>query len=118
VCAPKHYIVLQAHAAEASHSIHSARAAQAAHRITPAAPSWIRSSCVSKAASHVFVTVAQGLVVAAYLGSGIVDDYVAQGQRKAMGLCVKCGGLYEGSEKPCAVEGCPQRGKWQGGDRA
>ena len=45
----------------------------------------------------------QALMAASYLLSNYVDKYVAASQRATMGLCVKCGGLEEGSCDECSA---------------
>ena len=47
-------------------------------------------------------------MIAAYASAGLVDEYVAAGQRKALGLCTKCGGVFE-EEAQCPEADCPKR---------
>ncbi len=50
-----------------------------------------------------------GLLVALYFSSKLIDDYAAAAQRKQLGLCEKCGGLYDGSS--CPERNCPEKGR-------
>ena len=47
------------------------------------------------------------LLLAFYFSSWQVDAFVARAQRRQLGLCQQCGGLYEAST--CSQAGCPQR---------
>lgn len=47
----------------------------------------------------------QGLMVAFYFGASQVDVFIAKQQRRQLGLCEQCGGLYEPGT--CAQAGCP-----------
>ncbi len=49
-----------------------------------------------------------GLLVALYFSSKFIDDYAAASQRRQLGLCEKCGGLYDSSS--CQERNCPERG--------
>eukprot|EP00892_Ulva_mutabilis_P012020 jgi/Ulvmu1/9190/UM005_0290.1 len=46
-------------------------------------------------------------MLASYFGAKYVDQYVADSQREQVGVCIKCGGLYEGDDKPCPESDCP-----------
>ena len=48
-----------------------------------------------------------GFLVALYFSSKLIDDYVAVSQRRQLGLCEKCGGLYD--ERRCQERNCPSR---------
>lgn len=48
-------------------------------------------------------------MAAAYLFNGKVDEVVADMQRKELGLCSKCGGLY--SCESCPLADCPEKRK-------
>ncbi len=50
-----------------------------------------------------------GLLVALYFSSKFIDDYAAASQRKQLGLCEKCGGLYDGSS--CPERNCPEKAR-------
>eukprot|EP01025_Chloroclados_australasicus_P005105 TRINITY_DN11440_c0_g1_i1.p2 TRINITY_DN11440_c0_g1~~TRINITY_DN11440_c0_g1_i1.p2 ORF type:complete len:128 (+),score=8.24 TRINITY_DN11440_c0_g1_i1:179-562(+) len=50
-----------------------------------------------------------GFMLASYFGASVIDQYVAAAQRKQLGLCTKCGGLYEGDGVVCEEEACPRR---------
>lgn len=60
----------------------------------------VPSACVTDSAVAM-----QALLIAAYYSSKIVDDYVAAGQRKDLGLCTMCGGVYDATD--CPKEKCP-----------
>ena len=65
------------------------------------APEWTRDQI----AGLVF----GGLLVALYFSSKFIDDYAAASQRKQLGLCEKCGGLYDGSS--CPERDCPEKAR-------
>jgi hypothetical protein len=44
-------------------------------------------------------------MVACLLGASAVDAWVARQQRRQLGLCEKCGGVYEAAS--CSQQGCP-----------
>jgi len=46
-----------------------------------------------------------GVLVAFYFTSQQIDELVAAGQRRHLGLCERCGGLYESST--CRQKDCP-----------
>lgn len=48
-----------------------------------------------------------GLLIAFYFSAKEIDTLVARNQRKQLGLCEHCGGLYEPSSCPHAK--CPER---------
>lgn len=48
-----------------------------------------------------------GLLLAFYLSSRYIDRAVAQAQRRSMGLCEECGGLYDPTS--CPEPACKQR---------
>ena len=48
-------------------------------------------------------------MVASVFFASKVDDIVARGQRRELGLCKECGGLY--NEDLCTAGKCPSRGK-------
>ena len=50
-----------------------------------------------------------GLLVAFYFSSQLVDKFVAASQRRALGLCEECGGMY--SAASCTQKNCPARRK-------
>lgn len=50
-----------------------------------------------------------GLLVAFYFSSQIIDKAVAKAQRRQLGLCEECGGVY--SAATCQKTNCPQKGK-------
>jgi hypothetical protein len=70
--------------------------------------SWmvVSNSCHSVPAQNIIFAGTQGLMAAAFLLSGYVDKYIAASQRTSLGLCVKCGGLDEGT---CSDDACPRR---------
>lgn len=49
-----------------------------------------------------------GLLVALYFSSRIIDEYAAASQRKDLGLCDECGGLYSPTDG-CMLVNCPMR---------
>lgn len=49
-------------------------------------------------------------MAAAFFLNNKVDEVIAKQQRKDLGLCEKCGGLYEGGPG-CPVNDCPNRNK-------
>ena len=51
----------------------------------------------------------QGIMVASVFFASKVDDVVARSQRRELGLCEECGGLY--NVDLCAAGKCPSRGK-------
>eukprot|EP00983_Pelagomonas_calceolata_P058360 1145448-Pelagomonas_calceolata.AAC.7 len=51
----------------------------------------------------------QALMLAAVLGAKQLDVFVARQQRKQLGLCEECGGIFEPSS--CAQQQCPMKGK-------
>ena len=51
----------------------------------------------------------QGIMVASVFFASKVDDVVARSQRRELGLCEECGGLYNADL--CAAGKCPSRGK-------
>lgn len=53
-----------------------------------------------------------GLLVVLYLSSRQVDAFVARAQRRQLGLCEQCGGLYEPAT--CMQTGCPLKGHTSG----
>ena len=55
-----------------------------------------------------------GLLVVLYFSSRIIDEYAAASQRKDLGLCDECGGLYSPTDG-CMLVNCPMR---QQADRA
>ena len=46
-----------------------------------------------------------GLLVAFYFSSQFIDKYVAKSQRRQLGLCEECGGVY--SAETCQKSNCP-----------
>lgn len=48
-----------------------------------------------------------GLLVLLYTSSRVIDNYVANSQRRQLGLCEKCGGLYD--EGTCPEKDCPKK---------
>jgi hypothetical protein len=66
----------------------------------------VSNSCHSVPARIITFAGMQGLMAAAFLLSGYVDKYIAASQRASLGLCVKCGGLDEGT---CNDDACPRR---------
>ncbi|CAK0785846.1 hypothetical protein CVIRNUC_009058 [Coccomyxa viridis] len=50
-----------------------------------------------------------GIMVASVFFASKVDDVVARSQRRELGLCEECGGLY--NVDLCAAGKCPSRGK-------
>ncbi len=48
-----------------------------------------------------------GLLLTLYLSSSQLDIFVARAQRRKLGLCEQCGGLY--SPASCTEKGCPMR---------
>ena len=50
----------------------------------------------------------QAGLLASFLLASRVDAAIARGQRADLGLCVKCGGVNEGTT--CREAGCPLRG--------
>lgn len=52
-----------------------------------------------------FVHLHQGVLLAFLVSANQVDVFVARQQRKQLGLCPQCGGLYEASS--CVEKGCP-----------
>lgn len=50
-----------------------------------------------------------GLLLTLYFSSSTVDQFVARAQRKELGLCEQCGGLYE--MKTCPKDSCPYRSR-------
>ncbi|KAF8062746.1 hypothetical protein HT031_004076 [Scenedesmus sp. PABB004] len=50
---------------------------------------------------------AQGLMAAFYFGAQYVDVFVARQQRRELGLCEACGGVYEPAS--CSQAQCPMR---------
>ena len=64
-----------------------------------AAPAWT----LDQAAGLVFA----GLLVFLYVSSTQVDLIFARAQRRQLGLCEECGGLYEPGS--CQLKGCPRR---------
>jgi hypothetical protein len=51
----------------------------------------------------------QVLMLASYFLAKLADSYVAESQRKDLGLCLKCGGLNEAAIDKCPLENCPRR---------
>ncbi|KAL4418778.1 hypothetical protein ABPG77_001645 [Micractinium sp. CCAP 211/92] len=47
------------------------------------------------------------LLLLLYLSSTQVDKFVARQQRRQLGLCEECGGLYDPAT--CQQQGCPSR---------
>ena len=62
---------------------------------------------------HLTHVLPQGLLVACYAAAGAVDRVVARAQRRELGLCEECGGLYDAAV--CTQQGCPS--KAQPGER-
>jgi hypothetical protein len=48
-----------------------------------------------------------GLLLVLYLSSTKVDEFVARQQRRQLGLCEQCGGLFEPGS--CTQKNCPAR---------
>lgn len=46
-----------------------------------------------------------GLLVAFYFSSQVIDKAVARSQRRELGLCEECGGVYEAAT--CQKANCP-----------
>jgi hypothetical protein len=63
------------------------------------APAWTLDQAAGLAFS--------GLLVALYLSATQVDAWVARAQRRELGLCEECGGLYDAAT--CAEARCPSR---------
>lgn len=51
----------------------------------------------------------QALMLASVLGAKQLDVYVARQQRRQLGLCEECGGIFEPST--CSEQQCPSKGK-------
>jgi hypothetical protein len=51
----------------------------------------------------------QVLMLASYFLAKLADSYVAESQRKDLGLCTKCGGLNEGVVDKCPLDNCPRK---------
>ena len=49
-----------------------------------------------------------GLLVVLYFSSRVIDEYAAASQRKDLGLCEECGGLYSPTDG-CMLVNCPMR---------
>ncbi len=47
------------------------------------------------------------LLLGLYLSSSILDKWVAKGQRRQLGLCEECGGLYD--PQTCTEKDCPSK---------
>lgn len=80
----------------ASHGIY-----EIAEAFGDAAPEWTLDQIVG--------LVFGALLVAVYLSSSKVDEFVARSQRRQLGLCEQCGGLY--SPDTCKQLFCPQKQK-------
>jgi hypothetical protein len=52
-------------------------------------------------------------LIAIYLSSTLVDSFVARMQRRQLGLCEECGGVYEPSS--CMQTQCPYKSGGGGG---
>ncbi|CAL5228347.1 g11460 [Coccomyxa viridis] len=50
-----------------------------------------------------------GILVASVFFASKVDDIIAKSQRRDLGLCEECGGLY--SPDLCQEGNCPSKGK-------
>jgi hypothetical protein len=51
----------------------------------------------------------QVLMVLCYFGAQLIDVIIAKQQRRQLGLCEECGGLY--SADSCKQDKCPLRAK-------
>eukprot|EP00890_Picochlorum_soloecismus_P005519 jgi/Picsp_1/5969/NSC_03324-R1_---NA--- len=49
-----------------------------------------------------------GLLIVLYFSSRVIDEYAAASQRKDLGLCGECGGLYSPTDG-CMLVNCPMR---------
>ena len=49
------------------------------------------------------------LLLGLYLSSSQLDKWVARRQRRQLGLCEECGGLYD--PETCTQKACPSKGK-------
>ncbi len=47
------------------------------------------------------------LLIGLYLSSSTLDKFVAKAQRRQLGLCEECGGLYDPTT--CTEKSCPSR---------
>lgn len=47
------------------------------------------------------------LLLGLYLSSSQLDRFVARTQRRQLGLCEECGGLYD--PQTCTQQGCPSK---------
>ena len=47
------------------------------------------------------------LLAATFLFAGKIDEFVARSQRRQLGLCEECGGLYDAAD--CTQARCPSR---------
>jgi hypothetical protein len=56
-----------------------------------------------------FLFIVQGIMVASVFFASKVDDFVAKSQRRELGLCEECGGLYD--PDLCSEGKCPSKGK-------
>ena len=50
-----------------------------------------------------------GLLIAFYFSSQFIDKAVAKAQRRDLGLCEECGGVYDATT--CPKQNCPEKGK-------
>jgi len=58
----------------------------------------------------IFIDLAvQALMLAAVLGAKQLDVFVARQQRRQLGLCEECGGIFDPSR--CTEQQCPMKGK-------
>jgi hypothetical protein len=52
-----------------------------------------------------------GLLLLLYLSSTQVDRFIARGQRRQLGLCEECGGLFQPAS--CTEKACPAQRQQQ-----
>ena len=64
---------------------------------------------MSESPFWVICPMVQGIMVASVFLASKVDDIIAKSQRRELGLCEECGGLY--NLELCQEGNCPSKGK-------